>query len=683
MKWRWVGAAVLAGAGLWLFSGTAPDGGRAEAISPLVLAADGGVLRGFLARDERWRLPAGVANVDPLYLTLLEAAEDHRFRRHYGVDPLAVLRATAQMLRHGRVISGASTLTMQSVRLLEPRSRTLWAKLAEMRAALALERGRDKDAILGLYLTLAPFGGNLEGVRAASLAYFGKEPTRLTLGEAALLVALPQSPERLRPDRHPQAAAAARNRLLARLAARGTISAADAAEAQAEPVPTTRQPLPSLAPHLAWSLHRAAPTRRAITSTINAGLQAQVEQRLAREIADLDPQATIAAVIVAIDGRRVVAHVGNAAPHDTGRAGAVDVTRAARSPGSALKPFIYALAFDQQLIHPETLFVDRPRFIAGYAPRNFDARFHGEVTAREALQDSLNVPAVQLIDRLGPRTVAETAGAAGIRFVWPTPSSAPTLPLALGGVGISLWDLALLYAALADGGKALPLRADAEASQPAPMSLVGPRAAAAVRDVLLDAPPPPGVTANAMRKGRQLAVKTGTSYGYRDALAVGWDHEYVIAIWVGRPDGTPRPGQFGRLTAAPLVFKLAELLPAPIFRASRPRPVMMRNQDLPPALRRFDDRLALDRAADTAPQILFPPRDARIAWDGASPIRLEATGGSGALRWLVNGQPLPADPRRAHSRTQSFWRPDAYGFAELTVIDAAGQASSVAVRVVE
>ena len=350
--------------------------------------------------DGRWRLPATTHDVDPRYVAMLIAYEDGRFYAHHGVDGRALLRAAGQWLARGHVVSGGSTLSMQVARLIEPRAeRTLPAKLRQIARAEAIERAVGKAGVLDRYLTLAPFGGNLEGVRAASLAYFGKEPAKLTIAEAALLVALPQSPEARRPDRFPAAARAARDRVLDRAAARGVISPEEAARAKADPVPETRKAFPALAAHAAEEAVAADPKAKLIRLSIDARLQAKLEALAKESIARLGPK--LSAAIVVVDNRsgEIRARVGAADPDDASRGGAIDMSRAPRSPGSALKPFIYALAFEEGLAHPETVLFDRPARYGAYAPQNFDLGYQGTVTARKALQMSLNLPAIELARR--------------------------------------------------------------------------------------------------------------------------------------------------------------------------------------------------------------------------------------------------------------------------------------------
>jgi penicillin-binding protein 1C len=650
---------------------------RSRNLSTLVVARDGAILRGFLSTDGKWRLAATPADVDPIYLRMLIAAEDRHFAWYPGVDPVAATRAVGQLIWRRHIISGASTLTMQAVRLLERRPRTVVTKLTEAAEALELQRRVDRLGVLNLYLTLAPFGGNLEGVRAASLAYFGKEPSHLSPGEAAMLVALPRSPEQLRPDRHAEAARRARDAVLERMQTAGIISETLLAEARAEPVPTQRQALPFHAPHLARALWLAGAGNPLLRTTIDPGAQRQVEALLRRESAALDQQATIAALIVDNRTQAVVAAVGNADFSSVARRGTLDMTRAVRSPGSALKPLIYAMAFDRLIIHPQTFLDDRPRHFGEYAPSDFDGHFEGEVSATEALQYSLNVPAVAVLDRLGPNRFTSALAAAGIKLRLPNREPEPGLAIALGGAGISLFDLTTLYGALSHAGRVVPLRVLTDDPASPGTAIFGPAAAWYVSDILGGAPPPPGMLPASVAGGRHLAFKTGTSYGFRDAWAVGYDRAVTIAVWVGRADGTPLPGISGRITAAPIMFKIADLLgPAPAEPPMAPPPGVLQvaRQNLPAALQRLDPAAPTGHQ-DRAPAIVYPPDGATIAWDGGT-VPLEATGGTGPLRWLVDGRPLPST---SVHRTP-YWQPAGIGFVRLTVVDGAGHSARATVR---
>ena len=668
--------AVAAAAAYFTLPPPSLDRGRDASV--LVLAADGSILRGFLTADGKWRLPVEPDKVDPLYRRMLVAAEDARFAWHPGIDPLAMLRASAQLALSRHIVSGASTLTMQVARLLEPHPRSLPAKFGEMAKALALERRLAKEQVLGLYLALAPFGGNLEGVRAASLAYFGKEPARLSAAECALLVAIPRSPERLRPDRHPETARAGRDRVLLRMAEAGVISPAALAEARAEDIPRVRLAMPFRAPHLARALRNEDPAAPSHRTTIDPLLQQRVEDLLRREVLASDPEASIAAMIVGNLDRRVLAYAGSADFNAVARRGTLDMARAVRSPGSALKPFIYAMAFDRLIIHPETILEDRPRHFGDYAPSDFDGRFQGDVSARQALQYSLNLPAVAVLDRLGPARFTAALAAAGVRLRLPEVTADPGLAVALGGAGITLADLVRLYAALENRGEVTPLRYQRDDPPAAGIPIFGPLGAWYVNDILAEAPPPPGVLPAEIRRGRRLAFKTGTSYGYRDFWAVGYDSEVTIGVWAGRADGTPMPGRSGRLTAAPILFKIADLLGPAMPRSEAPPPgaILVARNDLPVRLQRLDPG-PLQRAAASAggPQIVYPPDGALIEWRGEE-LPLEAVGGRRPLRWLVDGKPLPSTP----PRRPIYWQPEGLGFARLTVIDGEGRSAHSTVR---
>jgi penicillin-binding protein 1C len=460
--------------------------------------------------------------------------------------------------------------------------------------------------------------------------------------------------------------------------AAGIVSEQAVAEGAAEPVPAARIAMPFHALHLAKALRDADPSIAVVRTPIDPLLQGKVEALLHREAAAFDPQATLAALVVDNRTRQVVAYVGNADFLSGARRGTIDMARATRSPGSALKPFIYAMAFDRLIIHPETILNDQPLHFGDYAPADFDGQFRGEVTAREALQYSLNVPAVAVLDRVGPARFVAALAAAGIRLKLPQPSSEPGLAVALGGDGISLTDLAALYVALSHDGAVAPLRTRLDPPEGRETTIFGPVAAWYVNDILAGAPPPPGMLPAEVRPGRALAFKTGTSYGFRDAWAVGYDREVTIAVWAGRPDGTPMPGITGRTTAAPVLFKIADLLP-PAKTAHKPPPpgaLLVARRALPPGLQRLDPGPAERAGRDAGgPKILYPPDGATVEWRGET-VPLEAAGGSAPLRWLADGKPLPQGPPR-HALD---WTPAGVGFTRLTVIDAAGRSAHATVR---
>jgi penicillin-binding protein 1C len=647
-----------------------PDLGRGMRASPVALDRNGAWLRALPVEKGRWRIRADLDRTDPSFVRRLIALEDARFGEHPGVDGAAVLRAAGSALVRGRIVSGASTLSMQTARLLEPRRRSLGAKLIEMVRAVQIEARLSKRQVLALYLTLAPYGGNLEGVRAASLAYFGHEPVTLTPGEQALLIALPQSPEARRPDRHPEAARRARARVLQRLAGAGLITRAEAEEAALDPLPR-RAPFPALAWHVAGELAAGAPQDQAsVVTTIDAPLQSRLEQLAAQTARAQGPGADAAVLVVDVRTRAVRAAVGSAGLERPG--GWVDMTTALRSPGSTLKPFIYGFAFDDGVASPDTVIEDAPRRFDDYLPENFDKVFHGKVTARQALTYSLNMPAVATLARLGPAAFEARMQAAGVRLVRPrAAASAAGLPLALGGEGVQLRDLARLYAALGDGGIAKPLawtEADAQGRPHEPgVRLLRQKTAEEVLDILRETPAPAGRAPAALTKfGPRMAFKTGTSYGFRDALAAGVAGGYAIVVWTGRADGGARGGLTGRDASLPLLFDAADAIDAPPSAAH------------PIAPKGAPQALAQLTPAAEGPRLIFPPDGAMVQADGLGPASaglVLAAEGEG-LSWYVDGQPVRPD-----AAGRSVWRPPAPGFFHLEVVDAEGRKAQTRVRI--
>lgn len=632
--------------------------------SPQVLAADGTLLRAYTVDNGRWRLRVGLDGVDPRYIDMLVRYEDKRFWTHPGVDIMAMSRAVVQALRTGRVVSGGSTLTMQVARLLENSGTgAIEGKIRQIRVALALERELTKEQILSLYIDRAPFGGNVEGVRAAAFAWLGHPPARLTPAEAALLVAIPQAPESRRPDRRPDAAHRARDRVLARMARDGILSEDEARAAMTDPSPRARNPFPMLAPHLADAVRAAAPFQEAHHLTLDAGLQAQLQTLAADAVALGGDRLQIAILVADHTTGEIRASVGSAAYASDLRQGFVDMTTAPRSPGSTLKPLIYALAMDRGLIHPETLIEDRPIDFDGYRPQNFDGLFRGDVRVRQALQWSLNTPAVTVTQAMGvPHLMA------GLRRTGAEPrlpDGQAGLAVVLGGLGLTLSDLVHVYAALANGGTQVDIR-ETSATSPgfAPRQIVGPVAAWQVADILRETPRPLGFAAP------DIAYKTGTSYGHRDAWAVGFDGRHVVGVWMGRADGTPVPGAFGGELAAPVLFSAFERIgPATPLPPPPPETLLVAGADLPVPLQRFG---AGPGADPDAPVIAFPPDGAMVEGLGLT-ARIRA--GVPPYTWLANGAPMG----QSHRPTFDF-DDLGPGITRLTVIDALGRAARAEVE---
>lgn len=619
-----------------IFPPLIPDASDA---SVLVVARDGTPLRAFANREGIWRYPVTPADVSPLYLQALLNYEDRWFWRHPGVNPFALVRASWQWMRHGTIVSGGSTLTMQVARILESGGREsgqrgIGAKLRQMLRALQLEAHLSKREILTLYLNHAPFGGTIEGVEAASWAYLGKPSKQLSQAEAALLTVLPQSPSALRPDRHAQAARVARDKVLRRMADLGVWTRADVADARIESVITRRLQPPLSAALLAERLREAdASHRQRIVTTIDANLQRTLESRVSAYFARL-PERTSAALLV-VDNATLEAraYVGSVAFGDVPRLGHVDMVRAWRSPGSTLKPFLYGLALDDGLIHSESLLIDAPQSFGDYRPANFDTAFNGPVGAAEALRLSLNVPAVDLLDRIDPVRFAARLANAGIVLKLPR-GAVPNLSIILGGTGARLEDLVGAYAALNRNGIAGRVRYRSDDPH-IDRFLLSPGAAWIIREIL-EANPRPGSRIDTFDPGNgpRVAWKTGTSYGFRDAWAIGATRRYTVGVWVGRPDGTPLPGQYGAVTALPLFFEVIDSLPRRASDAA-PRP--------PPAsVAKLDVCWPLGLAFDPQhPELCARKMQAWTLNDGVPPTQSERR----ARLWSAGVQPLRIDAK--------------------------------------
>jgi len=526
-------------------------------LARVVLAEDGTPLWRFADANGVWRYPVQTSEVSPYYLDALLTYEDRWFYQHPGVNPLALARATWQNLSGARVVSGGSTLSMQVARLLDPHSRTFHGKLRQLWRTAQLEWHLSKEEILNLYLNRAPFGGTLQGVAAASWAYLGKSPSQLTHAEAALLAVLPQAPSRLRPDRHPQRAQEARDKVLRRLAEFQVWPHAAVDEALEEPLLLAPRLEPSLAPLLARRLNRPD-SPPLIRTTLDATLQRRLEDLLLGWRARLPEHTSAAILVVEEETMAVRAYLGSVDINDAKRFGHVDMISALRSPGSTLKPFLYGMALDEGLIHSESLLQDVPRRYGDYRPGNFSMGFTGAVPASTALSSSLNLPAVQLLEAYGPKRFAAEMRMGGVPLALPALAE-PNLALILGGAGSRLEDLVSGYSAFARDGKSATLRLqpdDTLRERP----LLSPGAAWIVRRILSGQARPDRDPRAELVQRPVLAWKTGTSYGFRDAWAIGVGPRYLIGVWIGRPDGTPVPGQFGLASAAPLMLQVHDVL---------------------------------------------------------------------------------------------------------------------------
>ncbi|MBD2751989.1 penicillin-binding protein 1C [Spirosoma validum] len=550
--------------------------------STIVTASDGSILHTFLSRDDKWRMYAELTEITPTLREAILFKEDKYFWYHPGFNPIAMVRAAVKNMLTGQRTSGASTVTMQTVRLLEPRQRTYRSKLIELFRAMQLEVHYSKDEILQLYLNLIPYGGNVEGLKSASLLYFGKLPTLLSLAEITTLTIIPNRPSSLQLGTHNALVIQERNEWLARFRTRKLFDDATIADALNEPLVAYRRAAPQLAPHLSRRLRTENPDQPIIRSALRPAMQATAErlvQQYANRIRAYNIHNT-AVLVVDNQSHEVVAYIGSADFTNTFDGGQVDGIRAVRSPGSALKPLLYGLAFDAGVITPKTKLNDVPTNFNGYEPDNYDRRFNGPVTAEFALANSLNIPAVALLKEIGTPNLVSTLQNAGFSAI-KKQAKELGLSMILGGCGVTLEEITRLYTALANGGKLEPLRFNSNATSPLPLregdinrdsvssssflrggvTILSPEAAYLVTNTLtqITRPDLPNNFDNSYHLPR-IAWKTGTSYGRRDAWSIGYNQRYTIGVWVGNFSGVGVAELSGANTATPLLFQLFNVL---------------------------------------------------------------------------------------------------------------------------
>lgn len=518
--------------------------------------AHGRLLYTQLTPDEKWRLQLQPDDISPLMEKAILYKEDRWFYYHPGINPLAVVRALWRNMVRGKTTSGASTITMQLARMMERRPRNLWSKIAESCRALQLEVRYSKKQILTWYLNMAPYGGNIEGIRSAAFFYLQKEPELLSLAEITALSIIPNRPNSLTPGRHNDAIVAERNRWLAWYRQKGYFEPQMVADAQAEPWHATRMPPPRQAPHLARRLMTGGQTN--LTTTVEANLQLLAEKLLADHVRSMRLLGIQngAVLVVRNADRKVLAYVGSAGFTDTADAGQVDGIRAIRQPGSTLKPLVYGLAIDAGLITPKLVIADVPVNYRGYVPENYDQTFKGQVTVEQALMQSLNIPAVNTLQHLGKEKLIQALVNSGFKQVHRDRKKLG-LSMALGGCGTSLEELTGLFCAIASNGDYVPLQYTQTAATPAPIRILSPQASYMLHEILskIDRPDLPlnwGATENLPR----IAWKTGTSYGRRDAWSIGYNQAYTIGVWMGNFSGKGVPALSGATIATPLLFRL-------------------------------------------------------------------------------------------------------------------------------
>lgn len=535
--------------------------------STVVLDENGGILRVFLNQEEQWCFPPS----DSLSEKLKQAViyfEDRHFYHHPGVNPLAIVRALEQNLSSGEVVSGASTITMQVARLMKPKKRTYPNKWLEILQALKLEIKYSKDEILNIYLNHAPYGGNIIGYQAASYRYFGKPATALTWSEAAMLAVLPNAPGLISPTVNRKLLREKRDRLLKTLLEERVISEETYQLSLLEPLPVGSIPFRMAAPHAAQFLKdKYSDKSFVIRSTLNKSIQEQTEELLARQVQYLSRQGIRNGAALVVDTRtgEVKAYVGSQDFFDKAARGQVDGVQAVRSSGSLLKPFLYALCMDEGILLPQTVIKDIPSYYGSYSPANASLEYDGLVTAKQALIRSLNVPAIRLLYTHGQYQFYLFLKSAGLRSLFRSAEDYG-LPLILGGAEVSPWDMAMMFRALARGGTFHPIRLTKEMAEPEQSTrendLISPGACYLTLNILKELKRPGAEYYwEQFRNQWPLAWKTGTSYGHRDAWAVGVSPQWTIAVWVGNFDGEGTPNLSGAACAGPLLFDIFNSLP--------------------------------------------------------------------------------------------------------------------------
>ncbi len=623
-------------------------------VSPTVLDVNNRPLLSIVGSDDQWRCPVKLNEMSTWLKLATIAVEDERFYSHFGVDPLAILRAAGQNFAAMRIVSGASTLNMQVCRMLDNRPRSLKTKLIESFRAMQLNRLMDKDAILELYLNIAPYGGNIRGVEAASLRYFGRHAKDLNLGQAALLAGLPQSPSRYRPDRHLPEALQRQHIVLARMLKSGMITESQLQQALSNPIELDEQKITQQAEHAAWYALKCRPAGG--RTTINLDIQKQVERLAQEHLGRLPKNSELSVVVIDIAEYSIVSLLGSGNVFDE-QDGQVNGALAKRSPGSALKPFIYAAAYEAGRLNSDSIVYDIPISRAGWTPSNFDKSFSGQITATEALQRSLNIPAILIAEEIGLARCYGILDAAGITL----PGDAQRrggLSLAVGGIEVSLLELTNGYATLGRDGIRRPPRIYPD--EPAPeKKAISPNVCRAISSILsCRLRCPAGLETAAPENIPWFMWKTGTSSGRRDAWAVGHNRRYAIGVWVGRFRGTGRVDYVGGQAAEPL---LAELFCLPCLKAFA---------DAPPAEPvKVYNPMPVPRELAQALNITSPAcGDTFICYNGSTVIRTSANR-TEETSWFLNGKLLDKD--MASRLTLPA------GEYELLCIDNTGQSSRV------
>jgi len=618
--------------GFFIFDVLSPIDTKAiQDTSRVVKFKDGSWMYATTNSEHKWRFPVDLKKIDPNFIRLLLAYEDQRFYEHYGVDPLAMTRAIGQLIQYKRVVSGGSTITMQLARLLDPKPRTVTSKLIEIVRALQLELHYSKEEILSAYLTLAPYGGNVEGLVAASMRYFGKYPYALSASQIALFVAMPQSPERNRPDRHYKKSIQARDKVLEYAKNEKLIGTYEYQEAIKEELPRKLKPLPRYSPHLAQKLlSRTKDKTLEIETTLNAPLQKQLEHWARSKESILPKGTTFAVLVVKNSDSSIEAYMGSHNMFSKRVSGYVDMIKAIRSPGSTLKPFIYGHGFEEHLVHPNTMIMDKETRFGDYTPHNFSHEYTGEVSLMYALQNSLNIPAVKILNKIGVDSFVEKISKVSGKLH--IPKERASLPIALGGVGLSIWQLTQLYVTLANGGSAKSLHYLPKDTNHT-MKLFDEDAAKMTTSILRQTPAPEGY----INRHHQIAYKTGTSYGYRDAWTMGYTKDYTVAVWVGKPDNGIQLKRTGRNTAAPLAFEVFSLLNSLGKQAYWQWNATYLGNNVPTGLQYFDRE---EKEKEAKLNFIYPQENERFMSADCSDAMVEimVENGKEPYYWYIDGE---------------------------------------------
>ncbi|HPF40304.1 MAG TPA: penicillin-binding protein 1C [Phycisphaerae bacterium] len=631
-------------------------------LSPVVLDRDGRILFSRTATDDQWRIPAKLDHIAPSAIDATIAAEDQRYYTHPGVDAIAIARAIGQNLRELRIVSGASTITMQVCDMMEGGERSWSGKCVEAFRAMQLERIRSKERILEDYLTEAPYGGNLRGIEMAARHYFGRPASLLTLSESALLAGLPQSPERYRPDRHPVAARERRNLVLQYMFDLGYIDQEAMMSALVEPIHLYDGPTRGGVSHVAMAALARRPEGGA--TTIDGTLQASLTAIVREAAKTLPAEAHVAVVAIDVATADILAWIGSSDFQRT-KDGQNDGVLAWRSPGSALKPFVYAAAFEAKRLAPDSIVPDVRIERAGWAPENFDGVRHGEVSVADALRRSLNVPAILTAERMGVDRCAGVIQSVGVKLADGAADRA-RLSLATGGADVRLLDLTNAYATLARGGlrRTPRLFSDADSEETRVLNVDTCRAL----DTILNshARSPAGMEETPAERRPWFMWKTGTSSARRDAWAVGHNHRIAVGVWVGRFDGAPATQFVGRAAAEPILAKVFTL---PQVATATPAEAFVAWDVARPL---FSDADA--GTAETAPRIASPENGATFVATGDQAIVHATTEAEVSVAWFLDGEFV--------ERTASLRIDATPGRHELACVADSGATRRVAFRVV-